>query len=108
MNRMSYYEKHLFFCTNDRSDGGACCQRFDARKMRKYVKNKCKELDIHEQGKVRINSGGCMGRCNEGPIIVIYPEAIWYTYVDEEDLDEIIEQHLLKGIIVKRLLLPEL
>ena len=103
---MSYYAKHVFFCTNDREDGGPCCQRFNTRAMRKYVKNKCKELGIHGEQQVRINSGGCMGRCSEGPVIVVYPEAVWYTFVDEEDLDEIIEQHLLKGQVVKRLLLP--
>lgn len=100
---MSYYAKHVFFCTNDRQDGTQCCQRFDTRRMRKYVKNRCKELGIHGDGQVRINSGGCMGRCSEGPVIVVYPEATWYTFVDEEDLDEIIERHLLKGEIVKRL-----
>ncbi len=100
---MSYYEKHVFICTNERQDGGPCCQRFDTRKMRKYVKNKCKELNIHGDGLIRINSAGCMGRCQSGPVMVVYPEAIWYTFVDEEDLDEIIEQHLLKGQIVKRL-----
>jgi len=100
---MPYYSKHVFFCTNDREDTGPCCQRFNTREMRKYVKNKCKKLGIHEEGKIRINSAGCMGRCNEGPIIVIYPEGIWYTFVDEDDLNEIIEQHFLKGQIVKRL-----
>ncbi len=102
---MSYYSRHLFFCTNDREDGSACCQRFNARQMQKYVKNRCKELGIHNEGQVRINSAGCLGRCNEGPVIVIYPEGIWYTYVDEEDLDDIIEQHLVKGEPVKRLML---
>jgi (2Fe-2S) ferredoxin len=92
-------------CTNDRKDGGVCCQRFATRNFRKYMKNKCKELDIHNLGQIRINSGGCMGRCNEGPVIVIYPEAVWYTFVDEEDLDEIIESHLIKGKVVQRLLL---
>ncbi|MCK5697140.1 MAG: (2Fe-2S) ferredoxin domain-containing protein [Gammaproteobacteria bacterium] len=100
---MSYYSKHVFFCTNERQDGGLSCQRFDTQKMRKYVKMKCKELGIHGEGKTRINSGGCLGRCQEGPVMVVYPEGIWYTFVDEEDLDDIIEQHLLKGQIVKRL-----
>ncbi len=102
---MSYYSKHVFFCTNDREDGSAYCQRFNARQMRKYVKNRCKELGIHGEGQLRINSAGCLGRCNEGPVIVIYPEETWYTYVDEEDLDDIIEQHLVKGEQIKRLML---
>lgn len=103
---MSYYSRHLFFCTNDRKDGSPSCQRFDTRRLRKYVKDQCKQLGIHGEGQVRINSGGCMGRCNEGPVMVVYPEGVWYTFVDEEDLDEIITEHLLNGRVVKRLQLP--
>lgn len=103
---MAYFSRHLFFCTNEREDGSPCCQRFNTRAMRKYVKERCKELGIHGEGQVRINIAGCLGRCSEGPVIVVYPEAVWYTFVDEEDLDEIIEQHLVNGQVVKRLLLP--
>ena len=100
---MSYYSKHVFFCTNDREDGSPCCQRFDTRAMRKYVKNKCKELGLHGKEQVRVSSAGCLGRCQEGPVIVIYPEAVWYTYIDEDDVDEIIDSHLVNGIPVDRL-----
>ncbi len=93
-------------CTNDRDDGSNCCQRSNAREMRKYMKNKCKDLGIHNAGQVRINSGGCMGRCGQGPVLVIYPEGIWYTFKNEADLDEIIAQHLVNGNVVKRLQLP--
>jgi len=47
-----------------------------------------------------------MDRCAEGPVVVIYPEAVWYTYLDQEDLDEIITEHLCNGRVVQRLLLP--
>jgi (2Fe-2S) ferredoxin len=46
-----------------------------------------------------------MDRCSEGPLLVVYPEAIWYTYVDEQDIDEIISEHLQNGRVVDRLLL---
>ncbi|HHJ20247.1 MAG TPA: (2Fe-2S) ferredoxin domain-containing protein, partial [Gammaproteobacteria bacterium] len=42
-------------------------------------------------------------RCSEGPVVVVYPEAVWYTYVDHEDIDEIIDEHLLNGRVVERL-----
>lgn len=100
---MSFYQYHLFFCTNRREDGGPCCQDFNAEAMRNHAKNRCKELGIHEPGKVRINSAGCLNRCGEGPVIVVYPEEVWYTYVDRADLDEIIDEHLLHGRPVKRL-----
>jgi (2Fe-2S) ferredoxin len=44
-----------------------------------------------------------MDRCEEGPLLVIYPEATWYTYVDTSDIDEIIDTHLVGGKIVERL-----
>jgi (2Fe-2S) ferredoxin len=52
---------------------------------------------------VRINTAGCLDRCELGPVLVIYPEGTWYTYVDRQDLDEIIDQHLVNGRIVERL-----
>ena len=101
---MSYYRHHIFFCTNDRKDGRACCQQHDALAMRDYVKKRTKELDIAgNEGCVRVNTAGCLNRCEEGPVVVVYPEAVWYTYVDKDDLDEIIEEHLVHGRIVKRL-----
>ena len=50
-------------------------------------------------------SAGCLDRCGQGPVIVIYPEETWYTYVDQSDLDEIIEEHLCHGRRVERLLI---
>ncbi len=102
---MSYYKYHVFFCTNQREDGGRCCQDFNASAMRDYAKQRCKALGIHEPGKVRINNAGCLNRCAEGPVIVVYPEEVWYTYVDRDDIDEIIEQHLLNGRVVERLII---
>lgn len=101
---MSFFAKHVFFCTNQREPGEACCNNFNAQKMRDYVKSKVKKLGIStDENRIRINSAGCMDRCDEGPVLVVYPEAIWYTYVDETDLDEIINEHLLHGRIVERL-----
>lgn len=99
---MSYFSHHVF-CTNQRDDGSQCCNQCGAQAARDYVKKRCKELGISGQGKVRINTAGCLDRCELGPVVVIYPEAVWYTYVDTQDLDEIIEQHLVLGNIVDRL-----
>ncbi len=51
-----------------------------------------------------MNGAGCFDRCGEGPLMVVYPEAVWYTFVDNEDIDEIIESHLINDKVVKRLL----
>ena len=54
-------------------------------------------------GKTRVSQSACLGRCEEGPVMVIYPDEVWYTYIDEQDLDEIIEKHLKNGKKVERL-----
>lgn len=101
---MNYFSRHIFFCTNQREAGEACCNNHDAQKMRDYVKNKVKKLGLStEEDRIRINSAGCLDRCESGPVLVVYPEAVWYTYVDESDLDEIIEEHLKNGRVVERL-----
>jgi (2Fe-2S) ferredoxin len=104
--RLSYYRHHVFFCTNEREDGSQSCGQCGAQAMRDYLKRRAKELGIAGKGGVRINTAGCLDRCEEGPVIVVYPEATWYTYVDQEDIDEILSEHLLKGQVVERLLLP--
>ncbi len=100
---MSYYRRHIFFCTNKREDGSPCCQNHDAEHMRSYAKQRVKALGIAGPGGVRVNKSGCMDRCSEGPIAVVYPEGVWYTYSDLADIDEIVEEHLLSGRVVERL-----
>ena len=101
---MPYFDKHVFFCTNQRANNEGCCNNHAAQKMRDYVKDKVKQLGISSaSNRIRINSAGCMDRCDDGPVIVVYPEGTWYTYVDESDLDEIIEEHLKNGHVVERL-----
>ncbi|MEJ2061036.1 MAG: NAD(P)H-dependent oxidoreductase subunit E [Gammaproteobacteria bacterium] len=100
---MSYYQRHIFFCTNCREDGRVCCAQYGAAEMRAHAKQRCKELGITGPGQVRVNTAGCLDRCSEGPVAVVYPEGVWYTYVDREDIDEIIEEHLVHGRPVERL-----
>ena len=102
---MSYYARHVFFCCNQRdaSDPRGCCQSKGASEMRDYAKGRVKALGLAGEGKVRVNQAGCLDRCEEGPCMVIYPEAVWYTYVDRADIDEIIEEHVRHGRIVERL-----
>ena len=102
---MSYFKHHVFFCTNQREDGAKCCGASGGQAMRDYAKKKIKALDMNGEGKCRINSAGCMDRCSEGPLLVVYPEEVWYTFVDEQDINEIIEEHLQHGRVVDRLLL---
>jgi (2Fe-2S) ferredoxin len=101
---MSYYERHVFFCCNKREPGERpCCADKGAARMRDYAKGRVKALGMSGPGRVRVNQAGCLDRCEEGPCVVVYPDAVWYTYVDEADIDEIIEEHLKHGRVVGRL-----
>jgi (2Fe-2S) ferredoxin len=102
---MSYYQKHVFFCTNDRGEGAdrPSCNRCGSAALRDYAKQRIKELDMAGEGRIRVNSAACLDRCEEGPTMVVYPEGVWYTYIDEFDVDEIIDSHLLGGKVVERL-----
>lgn len=102
---MSYFQRHIFFCLNDRDEGRSSCAHRDSVKMQEHAKKRCKQLGISGPGQVRVNKSGCLDRCEEGPVAVVYPEGVWYTYVDREDIDEIVDSHLRDGKIVERLLL---
>ena len=100
---MSHYKKHVFFCINQRDNNAECCAQCGASEPQAYAKQKIKNLKKNGPGKIRINRAGCLDRCDEGPVMVIYPEGIWYRYVDQQDIDEIIDSHLLHDRHVERL-----
>ncbi|MDR2875269.1 MAG: (2Fe-2S) ferredoxin domain-containing protein [Methylobacillus sp.] len=98
-----YYERHVFFCLNQRDDGAACCCDHGAEALFDHMKQRVKKLGLNGKGKTRVNRAGCFDRCDQGPLLVIYPEAVWYTFIDQQDIDEIITSHLQQGKIVERL-----
>jgi (2Fe-2S) ferredoxin len=100
---MSYYKHHVFFCLNQRDPPEKCCNNAGATEMQAYAKSRIKALGLAGKGSIRINKAGCLDRCEEGPVLVVYPDEIWYTYVDRADIDEIIDSHLVNGEIVQRL-----
>jgi len=102
----SYYQRHIFFCLNERQNGEACCARHAAQAGFDRCKQRVKEAGLSGPGMVRVNKAGCLDRCAAGPVAVVYPEAVWYSYVDADDIDEIVESHLRNGQVVERLLTP--
>ena len=103
---MSYYKHHLFFCLNERKGGEACCAQHDPQTAFDHCKSRVKANGLAGPGGVRVNKAGCLDRCAGGPVVVVYPEGTWYTYVDKADIDEIVDVHLKGGRVVERLLLP--
>ncbi len=97
-----HFEHHVFMCTNKREHKSACSD-FDSEQARDYLKQAMKARNIYGEGLMRVSQSGCLGRCEHGPVIVIYPEGVWYTFVDNADIDEILDTHLIQGKVVKRL-----
>ena len=94
---MGPFEKHVFICTS----GDWCATKDgDALGVHAYLKKRVKESGLNG---VRINHAGCLDQCGNGPMIVIYPENVWYWGVTLADAQEIFEQHLLRGKPVERL-----
>jgi (2Fe-2S) ferredoxin len=99
-----YYEAHVFCCTNRRPAGHprGCCAEKGAEELRDYMKGRAKELGLKN---VRINTAGCLDRCELGPTLVIYPEGVWYSVTSKQDIDDVLKAHLIAGGRVERLML---
>lgn len=97
-----FYQKHIFFCSNKKANGSGCGD-MGGEDAFAYAKTYLQGLEQWGEGKFRASKAGCLGRCNLAPACVIYPEGIWYSYVDENDIKEIIDKHLLANEIVERL-----
>jgi (2Fe-2S) ferredoxin len=100
------FDYHIFICINERpaSDPKGCC----SAKGSAAIAEKFKE-ELHRRGlkgKVRANKSGCLDACEFGPSVVIYPDGVWYQRVSADDVNEIIESHILGGKPVERLRLP--
>lgn len=104
--RGNYYERHIFFCINERKNGEECCAQHHAQQAFDHCKSRVKNEGLAGPGRVRVNKAGCLDRCAGGPIAVVYPEGVWYSYVDNCDIDDIVDSHLKHGVVVERLLTP--
>ncbi|CAK0774120.1 (2Fe-2S) ferredoxin domain-containing protein [Gammaproteobacteria bacterium] len=98
-----HYQYHLFFCTNLRVNGAPCCGEYHAQQARDHAKKRIESLKSILSGRIRVNNAGCLDRCGSGPVVVIYPEGTWYTYKNQDDIDEIIDEHLIHGRVLERL-----
>jgi (2Fe-2S) ferredoxin len=104
---MPNFERHVFVCLNERDDSAArpSCAAKHSKKLKGALKDAAKDAGL--KGRVRINEAGCLDQCEHGPVIVVYPEAVWYGFVHVRDVEEIVQEHLVNGRPVERLRLPD-
>jgi len=105
---MALYERHVFVCENVRpaDNPKGCCSAKGGREVRARLKEAVARAGLH--GRVRVNSAGCLGQCSDGVTVVVYPEAVWYGHVRLEDVDRIVEEHLVHGRPVEDLRLSHM
>jgi NADP-reducing hydrogenase subunit HndC len=93
---MEFYRAHVLVC------GGTGCTSSNSEKIRQEFEAQLNKNNLEKE--VKVVTTGCFGLCAHGPIVVVYPEGAMYTMVKVEDVQEIVEEHLMKGRLVKRLM----
>ena len=93
------YRSHVLVC------GGTGCTSSGSQQIIRVLKDELKKNKL--QNEVAVVKTGCHGLCAEGPIMIIYPEAVFYSQIRAEDIPEIVSEHLLKGRVVERLVYHE-
>ncbi|MFC2102982.1 ferredoxin [Bacteroidota bacterium] len=100
---MKRFEKHIFVCENVRPNDHprGCCSEKGSIELRQIFKNRIKQLGLNSE--VRVNAAGCLDACEFGISVVVYPEQVWYGTVDRDDVEEIIQEHIINNQPVERL-----
>ena len=93
---MDFYRAHVLIC------GGTGCTSSNSQKVKQELEAQLNKNNLDKE--VKVVTTGCFGLCAEGPIVVVYPEGVMYTMVKVEDVEEIVNEHLIKGRPVKRLM----
>ena len=102
---MPHFTHHIFVCTNQRAPGdpkGDCASK-GGEEIRAFLKDELKARRL--TGRMRANASGCLDQCARGVACVIYPEQTWYQLTSVADAREMVEQHLVGGKVVTRLLM---
>lgn len=94
--RVKRYRKHVFVCT------GLDCANYGSEEMLDLFRRGIRERRLNDE--IMLTKSGCVKECEDGPIVLVYPDGVWYSRVLPEDVDEIIDDHLVNGRIVSRLL----
>jgi (2Fe-2S) ferredoxin len=102
---MPAFTHHIFVCCNTREPGHprGCCDPAKSQSLRNQFKIELQNRGL--KGEVRANMAGCLDQCEHGPNLVIYPQGIWYGGVRLEDVPRIIDETILKGVVLEDLVI---
>lgn len=100
---MGRFQKHIFVCVNERpkEHPKGCCLHKGSAEVREKFKDELQKRGLASI--VRANNAGCLDACEYGVSVVVYPEGVWYGGVQVNDVEEVIQEHILNGRIVERL-----
>jgi (2Fe-2S) ferredoxin/predicted O-methyltransferase YrrM len=98
---MEPFRHHIFVCTQEKPEGVTCCPSSGSMRVLQALHRELGSQGL--SGEVQVSSCGCLGLCDDGPIMITYPEGVWYRKVKEEDVPEIVSSHLRSGKVVSRL-----
>ena len=104
---MPTFQRHVFVCINERpaDHPKGCCKSKGGPEVRDALKKALAARGI--KGEVRANNAGCLDQCEQGVTVVVYPEQVWYGHVTVDDIEELVEKHIVGGEAVERLMLPD-
>jgi (2Fe-2S) ferredoxin/predicted O-methyltransferase YrrM len=98
---MEPFRQHMFICTQEKPEGAASCPHNGSVRLLQALDRELKLQGLADE--VQVTTCGCLGLCDDGPIVIVYPDGLWYRQVKEEDAPEIVRSHLRSGTVVSRL-----
>jgi len=98
---MEPFRHHVFVCTQQKAEGVPCCAAHRSHELLEKLQRELSSRRLDQD--VQVTSCGCLGTCDHGPMVLVYPEGVWYSGVTPTDVPDIVASHLARGKVLTRL-----